>query len=186
MRPILPGLVISCKCRWPIYRIGMSTESTTHWHFYLHDLTEPNWDSQFSEKKHKMSWLRLRECIGLLTATTCAFDQYPDHVKLLSIFGPLSIVPDLSETSLRKFLRWAVRSSTYSYTWCHIKVEDNVFADLLGRGAAIPTVRRLVRVPVLPSSSAEGFIRPSVEELEKDQEKHYSTLPPMHVFGNMF
>ena len=58
------------------------------------------------------------------------FDLYTDHNNLIFLFDPLSVVADMSQTTLRKVLRWAVRLSLYQYTCFHITGEDNVWADL--------------------------------------------------------
>lgn len=68
-------------------------------------------------------------------------------------FDPLTVVSDLSQTSVLKDLRWAVRLSAYNYVCAHIKGDENVWADLLGRWSAPVVIRRLVSVPVLLSSS---------------------------------
>lgn len=49
----------------------------------------------------------------------------------------------------------------YDYTCFHIKGVENVWADLLGRWSAVKTVRRLVRVPELPSSTDPDFEWPT-------------------------
>lgn len=38
-------------------------------------------------------------------ATPVGFDLFTDHHNLIFLFAPLAVVPDLSQTSLRKFLR---------------------------------------------------------------------------------
>ena len=104
-----------------------------------------------------------------LAATPDGFDLYTDHNNLIFLFDPLSVVPDLSQTTLRKVLRWAVRLSMYNYTCFHIKGADNVWADLLGRWSVTTTIRRLVRIPELPSSSATGFEWPTLDEIYQTQ-----------------
>ncbi|CDF38803.1 unnamed protein product [Chondrus crispus] len=75
----------------------------------------------------------------------------------------------MSQTTLRKVLGWAVRLSAYNYTCVHIRGTDNVWADLLGRWAPPPTIRRLVRIPALPSASADDFEWPSSRDIAKAQ-----------------
>lgn len=92
-----------------------------------------------------------------LAATPSGFDLYTDHNNLIFLFDPLSVVPDLSLTTLLKVFRWAVRLSLYAYTCTHIKGKENVWADLLSRWTSNGKIRRLVRIPELPSSSEPGF-----------------------------
>ena len=106
-----------------------------------------------------------------LLADPQGFDLYTDHNNLIYIFDPTSVVTDISQTTIRKVLRWAVRLSVYNYTCVHINGTDNVWADLLGRwSAALPTIQRLVYVPELPSSSAEDFEWPTAVDLYKAQQ----------------
>lgn len=112
-----------------------------------------------------------------ILATPCGFDLFTDHNNLIFIFDPLSIVPDLSQSSLKKVLLWAVRMSIYNYTCVHISGEDNVWADLLGRWSAPKTIRRLIHLPVLPSSSSEEFVWPSRSEIADTQQQYRSSMP---------
>ena len=113
-----------------------------------------------------------------IAATPSGFDLYTDHNNLIFLFDPLSVVPDLSQTTLRKVLRWAVRLSIYNYTCFHIKGSDNVWADLLGRWSAPSTVRRLVHIPELPSSSAEDFEWNTATVISTSQQTAASEMPP--------
>lgn len=61
-----------------------------------------------------------------LNATPEGFDLFADHNNLVFILDPLSNVPDLSESSAKKVLRWAIRLSTYNYICFHINGENNV------------------------------------------------------------
>lgn len=90
----------------------------------------------------------------------------------------MAVVSDLSQTSLRKVLRWAVRLSAYNYKCVHIRGFENVWADLLGRWSAPVTIRRLVRVPVLPSSSSSDFTWPTSDEISSSQFRHAQDRPP--------
>lgn len=95
---------------------------------------------RFSNREYRWSILEKEVYVILATvdrmhwalATTCGFDLFTDHNNLIFIFDPLSIMPDLSQSSLKKVLRWAVRMSIYNYTCVHISGEENVWADLLG------------------------------------------------------
>lgn len=66
-------------------------------------------------------------------ATPAGFDLFTDHNNLIYLFEPLSIVHDMSQNTLRKVLRWAVRLLAYNCTCVHIRGTENVWADLLGR-----------------------------------------------------
>ena len=73
----------------------------------------------------------------------------------------------------------------YSYTCFHIKGEDNVWADLLVRWSVIPTtVRRIVRIPELPSSSTTDFEWPSCADIAATQVVHISMRPLHFVLHN--
>lgn len=48
------------------------------------------------------------------------FDLITDHNNILFIFDPLSLVPDLSQASIRKDIRWAVHLSIYNYECIHL------------------------------------------------------------------
>ena len=87
-------------------------------------------------EKEAYAILATLERMHWIAATPSGFDLYTDHNNLIFLFDPLSVVPDLSQTTLRKVLRWAVRLSIYNYTCFHIKGTDNVWADLLGRWSA--------------------------------------------------
>lgn len=106
-----------------------------------------------------------------LPATSNGFDRYTEHHKLVFLFDALAVVPDLSQTSLRKVLRWAVRLGSFNYTCIHILGVDNVWAGLLSRWTVPVTVHRIVSVPVLPSSSSFNFEWPPSQEIKFQQSK---------------
>ncbi len=105
------------------------------------------------------------------------FDLYTDHNNLIFIFDPLSMIPDLSLGSVRKVLRWAVQMSIYNYVVHHICGLDNVWADLLGRWSANPTIRRIVQIPPLVSASDKEFNWPSESEVALTQKNNSSSRP---------
>ena len=114
-----------------------------------------------------------------LLADPQGFDLYTDHNNLIYIFDPTSVVTDISQTTIQKVLRWAVRLSVYKYTCVHINGTDNVWADLLGHWSApLPTIRRLVHAPELPSSSAEDFEWPTAVDLYKAQQSAWEDARP--------
>lgn len=119
-----------------------------------------------------------------LTATPSGFDLFTDHNNLVFIFDPLSLIPDLSQSCVRKVLRWAVRLSIYNYVCYHISGEDNVWADLLGRWSAVPIVRRLLFIPPLLSSADADFVWPQPEELQRLQSAATNTRPNSAVLDD--
>lgn len=60
------------------------------------------------------------------------FNIFTDYNNLVFLFDPLFAAPAISQTTLRKVLRWAIRLSAYNYTCVHIKGIDNHWADLIG------------------------------------------------------
>jgi len=46
-----------------------------------------------------------------LLSTPSGFDLFTDHHNLIFIFDPLAVMPDLSQSSVRKVFRWAVKLS---------------------------------------------------------------------------
>lgn len=50
-----------------------------------------------------------------LLATDHGFDLYTDHNNLIFLFNPCSVFADLSQITMRKVLRGAVRLSAYHY-----------------------------------------------------------------------
>ena len=100
------------------------------------------------------------------------FYLHTDHNNLIFLFEPLSLVPDLSQSSTRKVLRWAVRLSVYLYTCVHINGLDNEWADMMTRWPASKTVRRLLKIPELPTTNKETFKWTSLTELIEAQHEH--------------
>lgn len=99
--------------------------------------------------------------IHWLIATNDGLNPFTDHRNLIFHFDPLAVVTNLSQTTLRKVLRWAVRLSAYNYTCVHIHGIKNDWVDLLSRCVVLNVVIRLVRVPVLPSFSSPEFEWPT-------------------------
>lgn len=50
-----------------------------------------------------------------LVATPDGFDIYTDHHNIIFIPHPLSQMPNLSQISIKKVLRWAVLMNMYNY-----------------------------------------------------------------------
>lgn len=138
-------------------------------------------------EKEAFAILASLERMHWLAATPSGFDLYTDHNNLIFIFDPLSLMPDLSQTAVRKVLRWAVRMSIYNYVCIHIKGEDNVWADLLGRWSAPPTLRRIIKIPVLASSSNAEFDWPSQNAVINVQSEYIDHIPDnMHQDGDLW
>ena len=114
-----------------------------------------------------------------LLATNDGFDIFTDHNNIVFIFDPLSLTTDLSQSSVRKVLRWAVLMSLYNYTCVHIKGKHNIWADLLTRWTTTAhTVRRLVRLPPLVTATAQDFQWPSIYDIQEQQNIHKDEAPP--------
>lgn len=139
------------------------------------DKTQLGWSVLEKEAYAVMSTL---DRMHWIVATPDGFDLYTDHNNLIFLFDPISVFPDMSQSSLRKVLRWAVKLSIYRYTCYHMKGEENVWADLLTRwSAARTTVRRLVRIPELSSSCLDDFEWPTPSVLASAQEEHKASRP---------
>lgn len=112
-----------------------------------------------------------------LVATPSGFDLHTDYNNLIFLLDPLSVVPDMTQTSLHKVLRYAVRMSVYNYTCVHIRGTDNVWSDLLTRFSAPSTVRRILHIPVLSSSSHLDFDWLTQEFVENSQSTYAEEHP---------
>lgn len=77
-------------------------------------------------EKEAFAIMATTERMHWILATPDGFDFYTDHRNPIFFFDPLAVVPDLSQTSIRKVLRWAERLRVYNYTCVHIKGVDNV------------------------------------------------------------
>lgn len=116
--------------------------------------------------------------------TTDGFDLFTDQHNLIFLFDLISVVPDLSPTSLGKVLLWVVRFSAYNYTCVHIKGVHNVWDDLLVHWSSPVTVRRLFHIRILPSSDTSYFDWPSSTEITKAQELCDDSRPPNIVLSD--
>lgn len=105
-----------------------------------------------------------------LVSDAAGFDLYTDHDNLIFLFDLLSVVPDMSQTSLRKVLRWYVRSIIYQYTCYHIKGSDNVWVYLVTLWFPFTsTVGRPVHITELPSACSEDFECPTPSGISESQ-----------------
>lgn len=98
------------------------------------------------------------------------FDLFTDHNNLIFIFNPLTLVSDLSQSSIKKLIRWAVLLSYYNYICIHISGNENVWADLLSRWISTPTISRLIHIPPLPSTNASEFEWPNIISIRQSQD----------------
>lgn len=162
----------------------------------MSDLNIPHGDQQHSPlaflsgrfDKTQLGWSILEkeaytviatlERMHWIAETPNGFYLYTDHNNLIFIFDPLAVVANFSQVALRKIFRWAVPLCMYNYTCCHISGEDNVWADLLGRSSAGHTIRRIVYVPPLPSSSDPEFTWPCLQSIADAQQSHDREKPP--------
>lgn len=78
-------------------------------------------------EKEAYSVMATIERMHWLVSCPEGFDLFTDHINLVFIFDPLSLVPDLSQASTRKVIRWAIRLSIYNYECIHLSGTDNVF-----------------------------------------------------------
>ena len=129
-------------------------------------------------EKEAFSVMATIERMHWLASSPAGFDLFTDHNNLIFIFDPLSLSPDLSQTSIRKVVRWAVRLCAYNYTCIHISGADNVWADLLSRWHIGFKIRRLITIPALPSASDAEFKWPSNEEIARVQS---DSTRPLHL-----
>ena len=135
----------------------------------------------------KEAYAIIASCIRMhwLLATPEGFDIYTDHNNLIFMFDPLAVVSDLSLSSVKKVIRWAVRMSTYNYVCYHIKGKQNVWADMISRWTpGNVTLRRLVHIPPLVTSSEEETTWPTVQEIIEIQKRHRSSLPQTIIEKN--
>lgn len=116
-----------------------------------------------------------------LLATPSGFDLFTDHNNLIFLFDPTSVSSDLSLGTVRNVLRWAVRLTLYDYTCFDIPGLINVWADLLTRWSANPTVCRLAQIPPLPSTANGDFVWPTVSELDELQTKYANDRPELLI-----
>jgi len=138
------------------------------------DATQLRWSIL---EKEAFAIMATTERMHWILSDAQGFDIFTDHNNLVFIFDPLSVLRDISISSLKKVLRWAVRLSIYNYTCIHIPGADNVWADLLSRWAVPNKVRRIINIPLLPSAAADDFIWPNGPEIADEQEKYSSTRP---------
>ena len=106
------------------------------------NLTQLGWSTI---EKEAFAAIATIERLHWIAATSAGFDLHTDHNNLVFLFDPLAVVPDMSQTTARKVLRWAVKLSLYNYVCIHVRGEDNVWADLLGRWT-LPSVGVMLNV----------------------------------------
>lgn len=116
-------------------RLGVYTDvSNTHWAAVVTQIPLEDVEKAHADKTHeplalvpghfnciRLEWSTLEtEAFGIMASVekvhwlaSCpeGFDLFTDHNKLIFIFDPIVIMPDLSQRDLRKVLRWAVHLS---------------------------------------------------------------------------
>lgn len=58
------------------------------------------------------------------------FKHFKDHNNLIFLFDPKSIVPDMSQTTLRRLLRWDMTLSMYNYKFYRINSEKKTSGQI--------------------------------------------------------
>lgn len=100
--------------------------------------------------------------------------------RITTIWCSFSTRSPSSQTSRKKPYvrccvgRFACRRTT---TRVHIKGVEDHWADLIGRWTQPETIRRLVQIPVLPTTSSDDFVWPTAAELAIVQEDNRDSLP---------
>lgn len=121
-----------------------------------------------------------------MLAHPSGFDIYTDHNNIVFLFDPRSIMPNLSISSTRKVLRWAVSMARYNYICMHIKGKDNLWADIMSRWTQPSTiVRRLVLIPPLTSSLSESFDWPGMSDIIEQQQQYPPADLQLHYEDNV-
>lgn len=90
-----------------------------------------------------------------MLAVDKGFDLCTDHNYLIFFFDSTPAVANLSQTTLRKVLRWDICLSIYIYTCVHCPSSNNVWIDTISHWVPSPVIRRVVSIPVLPYLSLE-------------------------------
>lgn len=70
-----------------------------------------------------------------------------------------------------------MRLSIYNYTCFHIRGTENIWANMLDRWSALPTVRRFVNIPQLSESSSPRFAWQTLQEIPELQQKPAVSRP---------
>lgn len=136
-------------------------------------------------EKEAFSIIATVERLYCLAATLAGFDLLTYHNSLIFIFDPLAIHPDLTQSSVRKVLRWSIRLSSYNYTFIHIPGELNIWVDLLSRWIFPHTIRRRISIP--PFLHLQDFQWPSLSEIHDCQSSakmtYFHVVSVKRVFG---
>lgn len=122
------------------------------------------------------------ERIHWLAADPDGLDLYTDNNSLMFLRSSICYFGTHSHYTMQGTpLRCT--SFSYNYNRVHIKGHDNVWADFLGSCFAASTVRHLVLVPDLPTSSHSASERPSVFSFEHVQHKYSMNRPDNRIFS---
>lgn len=77
-------------------------------------------------EKEALAMLATTERLHRLLATPDGPDLFTDHQNFIFLLDPLAVVPNLSQTSLRKAVCWAIKLIVYNYTFVYTKGDDNI------------------------------------------------------------
>lgn len=111
-----------------------------------------------------------------LLATSRDFDLFTDQSHAF-LFNPTAVAADLSQTTLRKALRWAVCLSTYMYICVQIPETESHWVDILSRSTALRVIRRLVSVPILSFLLVDVFIWPTQSKISATESAQNTFRP---------
>lgn len=82
------------------------------------------------------------------------------------------MVPDLSEASIRKFIRWDVRIIIYHYECIRLSTVDDSWPDLLSQWTFTCTISRIICITPLSSAFAQDFEWQSASSIAAEHSKY--------------
>lgn len=147
--------VLSLKCFPKTYQRHMKINDSHRWHSFQSFFRISTMLSTLVNEAYDIIVTVNR--MNRVLPTSAGFDLFSDHHNLIFRFHSVAVVPHLCKTGSRKFLNSEVCLSTCSYTCVHTKGLTSVWADLHECWDSPGPIRRLDRIPVLPSSSSSGF-----------------------------
>eukprot|EP00180_Rhodochaete_pulchella_P001789 Plantae.Rhodophyta-Rhodochaete_pulchella.ctg26871.p1 GENE.Plantae.Rhodophyta-Rhodochaete_pulchella.ctg26871~~Plantae.Rhodophyta-Rhodochaete_pulchella.ctg26871.p1 ORF type:complete len:224 (-),score=7.69 Plantae.Rhodophyta-Rhodochaete_pulchella.ctg26871:173-844(-) len=102
--------IVTQKCRWEILEMPIRINAIT---LSLSGSVSGTQLGRSTLEKGAYTIMATIERMNWILATADGLDLYNDYHDLVFLFDLLAVVHDLSQTSLRKVLRWAVRLSAY-------------------------------------------------------------------------
>ena len=113
---------------------------------------------------------------------------FTDHAILLYLYDPHGQNPSIARHTACELMRWAVKLSFLRYVIQQVAGEQNVWADVLSRWAAIPRsitkrigMKVLVVAPVSPDSD-DQLDWPTVRELKKSRKDTKYGVPKIFSY----